>query len=115
MKWLAALLVRLVLVVLSLAVVLFAFACGGNGPPVQDIQTLCLEVEQSYPQIEEEFAEPIAEAVRHTLAGLGLQVVAVGTPCDATLTFTLTGTALGASYGGAHATIVTPGRQSGVR
>lgn len=67
--------------------------------PVQAVETICLEVQQSYPDIEEEVSEPIAETVRDILAGLGLQVVSEGTPCDATLTFALTGEALSAFYG----------------
>lgn len=66
--------------------------------PVQDVQVLCLVVEESYPQIEGEFSEGIAEAVERILSELGLQVMAEGEPCDATLTVTLTGEALGASY-----------------
>jgi len=80
-------------------------ACGGEKPattptlpPVQDVQTLCLEVQQSYPQIAEEFSLPIAGAVRDILAGMGLQVVPAGAACDATLTLVLTGTALGEHY-----------------
>ena len=69
--------------------------------PLQNVQTLCLEVQQSYPEIEEEVFKPIAETVRHILAGLGLQVVAEGTACDATLTFAVTGKALGETYTGA--------------
>ena len=98
-------------------------ACGGDGPsptpsppvaqrspaaaqpavtpelsPDEAIQTLCLTVEQSYPQIEREFSVPITETVRRILARLGLEVVAEGTPCDATLTFALTGESLWDSY-----------------
>jgi hypothetical protein len=63
------------------------------------VQTLCLEVEQSYPQIEEKISEPITETVRRILARVGLQVVDERVPCDATLTVVLTSQALGANYG----------------
>lgn len=67
------------------------------------VHTLCLEVEQSYLEIEGKSPEPIAETVRRILARVGLQVVAEGAPCDATLTLTLTGWALGTEYmGGAY-------------
>jgi len=64
------------------------------------LHTLCLEVEQSYPEIEGKAPEPITEAARRVLAGIGLLVVAEGAPCDATLTVALTGEALGAEYSG---------------
>jgi hypothetical protein len=66
--------------------------------PVQGVRTLCLEVQQSYPEIEEEVSEPIGETVQRILDGMGLQVVATGTPCDATLTVALTGEPVGTSY-----------------
>lgn len=76
-------------------------------PPIQapgweevTVHTLCLEVEQSYPQIDEEFSMPIAEAAQRILAGVGLQVVDEGAPCDATLTVALIGRAQGAGYSG---------------
>jgi HEAT repeat protein len=62
------------------------------------LHTLCLEVEQSYPEIEDKTPERIAEATQRVLSGLGLLVVAQGTPCDATLTVALTGEPLGAEY-----------------
>ncbi len=66
--------------------------------PDEAIQTICLTVEQSYPEIEEEVSQPIAETVQRILTALGLEVVAQGTPCDAILMFALTGEALGADY-----------------
>ncbi len=72
--------------------------------PDEAIHTLCLTVEQFYPQIEGEPSEPIAEPITETvgriLTGLGLEVVAEATRCDATLTFALTGEPLGAGYRG---------------
>jgi hypothetical protein len=60
------------------------------------VHTLCLEVEQSYP--EGKGPEPIAEAAGRILARVGLQVVDEEALCDATLTIILTGEALGAYY-----------------
>ncbi|MBN1810234.1 MAG: HEAT repeat domain-containing protein [Anaerolineae bacterium] len=62
------------------------------------VHTLCLAVEQAYPGIEGKEPEPIAEATQRILARVGLQVVAEGASCDATLTLTLTGQALGDRY-----------------
>lgn len=62
------------------------------------VRTLCLEVEQSYPQMTGEFSLPVAQDVQSILTGLGLQVVTRGTLCDATLTFVLVGEALEARY-----------------
>jgi len=64
------------------------------------VHTLCLKVEQSYPGIEGKEPEPIAEATQRILGRVGLQVVteAEGASCDATLTLTLTGRALGDKY-----------------
>jgi len=64
------------------------------------LHTLCLEIEQSYPQIEGKTPEPIAEAARRILAGIGVLVVAQEAPCDVTMTVSLTGEALGAEYSG---------------
>jgi hypothetical protein len=62
------------------------------------VHILCLTVEQSYPGIEGKEPEPIAETIQRILARVGLQVVAEGASCDATLTLTLTGQALGDEY-----------------
>jgi hypothetical protein len=62
------------------------------------VHTLCLEVKQSYPEIEGKRPEPIDEAAQRILSRLGLQVVAGEVPCEATLTFTLTSQALAADY-----------------
>lgn len=67
------------------------------------MQSVCLVVEQSYPQVDEEFSLPIAEACQRMLRGIGIVVAERGDPCDATLTVALTGQALGAAYsGGRH-------------
>lgn len=62
------------------------------------VHTLCLEVEQSYPEIEGGLSQPIAETATRILARLGLQAVTGEVPCEATLTFTLTSQALAADY-----------------
>jgi hypothetical protein len=62
------------------------------------VHTLYLEVEQSYPDIPDKEPEPIAEAAQRILSTLGISVVADGDPCDATLTLTVAGRALGAEY-----------------
>jgi hypothetical protein len=62
------------------------------------VRTLCLEVEQSYPEIPHKDPEPIAQATRKVLSGLGLHVVAAGDPCDATLTIAVTGQARAGDY-----------------
>jgi hypothetical protein len=61
------------------------------------LRTLCLEVEQSYPGLDKE-PKPIVEATQRILGGLGLQVVIEPEPCDAAMTLTLTGEALGDDY-----------------
>lgn len=68
---------------------------GWEGEPVK---TVCLVVEQTYPQIKGEFSEPIYQATQEILTNMGLGVVAPGTSCDATLTIKLEGVALGANY-----------------
>lgn len=62
------------------------------------VHALCLVVEQSYPEIEGKAPEPIADTAQRILARVGVQIVGEGTPCDATLTVTLSGWALGATY-----------------
>lgn len=58
----------------------------------ESVQSVCLEVEQSYPQFQWEYPQaPIANAAQRILTGMGLQVLAVGETCDATLRIALTG------------------------
>ncbi len=78
-------------------------------PPAQAVQTLCLIVEQSYPDMEWVVFQPVEEAVRRILVGQGVQVVAERTTCDATLTVALTGEALGALYQVAPSPFSLPG------
>jgi hypothetical protein len=64
------------------------------------VRTLCLEVDQSFPEITDpelvEIAPKISETTQRVLAGLGMEVVEDN--CDATLAITMTGEAIGASY-----------------
>lgn len=61
---------------------------------VPQIETLCLQIDQAYPQIDDEFAPPFRETAEAILTGLGIVVVEVGDACDATLHFSVTGEAL---------------------
>jgi hypothetical protein len=63
------------------------------------VNTICLQVEQSYPQIEDKtINESIAKTVQDILTRIGLQVVPEGASCDATLTISVIGKADGARY-----------------
>ena len=72
-------------------------ALAKAAPP---LRVVCLSVTQSYPQIEEPFSVPIAEAAERVLTALGLEVAAQGAVCDATLSMNLTLEALGENYTG---------------
>ena len=69
--------------------------------PLEAFETICLEVEQSYPDVEDEVYQYIAEWVERILTGCGLTVVTEGASCDASLAFDLTLKPLGAAYTGA--------------
>ena len=62
------------------------------------VDHLCLKVEQSYPQIEDEFSQPIAETVKRDLERIGMQVVDEEEPCVYTLSFAVTLVARSAWY-----------------
>ncbi len=68
---------------------------GRAGPP---IETLCLEINQSFPEIAEEFSLPVRDTAEAILTAMGLTVVEVGEGCDATLRLSLTGEALWAQW-----------------
>jgi hypothetical protein len=57
------------------------------------LHTLCVIVEQVYPEIDDKSPEPIAEDVGGLLAMLGVQSVDEGEACEATLSISLTGKA----------------------
>jgi hypothetical protein len=75
-----------------------------KGPPTirgweeGKVESVCLKAELSFPQIIGKIPEPIDETTRKILTRLGLQVVANGSPCEATLTLTLSGEAFKAYY-----------------
>jgi len=49
------------------------------------IRKISLSVEQNYPQIEEEFTQPIEETTSRILGSMGIAICAQGMPCDASL------------------------------
>jgi hypothetical protein len=94
---------------ISLMLIIFLSGCKAQQPttPVSlqapgfedvTVHTVCLKVEQSYPEIEKEISMPIFEVTQRILERLGLKVVTEGEPGDAILTITLIGKALGADY-----------------
>jgi len=76
-------------------------------PPVMGwgdvtVNTLCLEVEQTYPEIDHKSPEPIDTHITELLTLMGFRVIGLGEGlCDARLSIVLTGEALGANYLGA--------------
>lgn len=66
------------------------------------VETLCLEVKQSYPQIPQPFSEPIDEAATDLLNRLHIQVVTDESSCDAKLSLDLTLKALDKRYTGGY-------------
>jgi len=66
----------------------------------QDVQirTLCLDVRQSYLEIDPDFSLPLEPSLRRVLSGLGLRVVASGETCDGALRLSLQGEALAEDY-----------------
>jgi hypothetical protein len=63
------------------------------------IYTVCLEVNQRYPQFEKE-NEPIEKGAKEYLAQMGISVVDADAPCDATLLIDLEGEAKSDDYTG---------------
>ena len=62
------------------------------------LQTLCLEVRQSFPEIAPGFTLPVEPALRRLLPRLGIRVAASGEECDGALSVKLQGQALAADY-----------------
>ena len=62
------------------------------------LQTVCLEVQQSFPDISPGFSLPVEPALRRVLRGLGLRVTDDGDGCDGVLQLSLTGVALAEDY-----------------
>ena len=61
-------------------------------------ETICLNVEQTYPTLTTKSPEPIDMAITDILSGLGLIVVSADQPCDATLNVSIAGGPLNATY-----------------
>jgi hypothetical protein len=66
----------------------------------QDVEfnTLCLEVEQSYPDVDSDFTLPIEPPLRRILSGLGMKVASAGSACDGALSISFKGEALAEDY-----------------
>jgi hypothetical protein len=74
-------------------------------PPVQArgwesaaIAAVCLEVQQTYTNVEGEFSLPLEPIVIRLLQQVNIQAVRPGSLCDASLTIQVTAEALGATY-----------------
>jgi len=96
-----------VFVVITVILAVFAGCIGGKEEtpipttttPDEEKETIRLVVEQSYPQIEEEFSLPFAYECRQILESVGFNVVdEKATPYDYTLLVEVTGRAFGATY-----------------
>jgi len=53
------------------------------------LRTICISVEQSYPQIEEGFIQSIEETISRILGNIGVNTCEQGMPCDASLNIDL--------------------------
>ena len=63
------------------------------------IETLCLASDLDFPQDDAgAIPDPMDQAVREVLSGLGIQIVDPGTPCDATMTLAVRGVATAGTY-----------------
>jgi len=62
------------------------------------LQTLCLEVQQSFTNLDSGFSLPVEPTLRRLLPGLGLRVAASGEACDGALHLSLQGEALAEDY-----------------
>lgn len=74
-------------------------------PPLQvsemsgvTVRSLCLEVEEYYPQISEEFSTHLPLHISGILSNMGFQIVGPGQPCDAALTFHITAEFISGAY-----------------
>lgn len=70
-------------------------------PDPSVVKTLCLKIEQSYPEIEGEFSLPITEILTAVLSHMDVRVVNQDSPCDGTLSVALVGRSIGTYYAGA--------------
>jgi hypothetical protein len=71
---------------------------GQKPDAIPGIQTLCLEVEEVYPEIEGNFTIHMEGKIRKFLTSMGLQVLPFGETCDASLKVLLTGHAFKEGY-----------------
>ena len=86
-------------------------ASGSVSPPVQvpeptsspgqDVRSICLEVKQSFSDVETEVVEPIVEVVTRVLTAHGITVAEMGSSCEATLSIDLKMKPRGLRYSGA--------------
>jgi HEAT repeat protein len=76
-------------------------------PPLQipgwqgmSLHTLCLDIQQSFQEMDEGFSLPIEEFVQKHLSLMGIRVISNTTACEAKLTMALTGEPRGDTYAG---------------
>jgi HEAT repeat protein len=62
------------------------------------LKSICLQVEQSYPQLEESYSQPIEDTVREILLGMGILVKSGEGECEADLSIMLKGEVIEESY-----------------
>jgi HEAT repeat protein len=62
------------------------------------LKSICLQVEQTYPQLEESYSQPIEDTVRDILLGMGILVKSSEGECEADLSITLRGEVIEATY-----------------
>ena len=73
-------------------------AANDSNQWLSQVKSLCVQVEQSYPEIGEHFRLPIAPWTRGVLSGAGYTIMPSVDSCDAELTITLKGKPLSRSY-----------------
>jgi hypothetical protein len=62
------------------------------------IERLCLDIEQSFPEINTSFSLPVEQALRRVFSRMGIKVLPVSGDCDGTLKISLEGNALAEDY-----------------
>jgi hypothetical protein len=70
----------------------------GAGWELFEVRSLCLSIQQEYPEFETKQDEPIEEALVEYLGEIGITVVGDPQTCDASLGINLTGTATASKY-----------------
>ena len=66
---------------------------GQERADIKNIKTLCLEVNEIYPDINENFSLPLEGKIKQFLSGMGMTILPVGETCDANLEVLFKGTA----------------------